>query len=335
MGGVAMRHDVAKQPVQAGSGSGRDAPDEDSLARGQLSFGLRAHHQQQARQQGRQGPGTAPEWQHRSGAHSLLSPDQACQSCTDQQRSRSRPVAQWDARWSCRELPELVSGRARLAGDAWRPGGRRTPQPDETCGQGWRTRISARTDDAGYNAGRGQPRRALCGPSTCAPNAAGAAGGRAAAAAAATHTRAATGHQPACPAAEPRPAYRQEGWCAWGGAGRSVHAAHSAWQPRGWRIGRPAAAHRRPPARCTPPPAGRPTYRPESYSELVGDAVAAVAAAVDDGLTRMEVEFPAVSNVDGACVAPLPQRPCLHWPCVLQPCLWAALHGCACAGGAP
>ncbi|GAB4822300.1 hypothetical protein N2152v2_009346 [Parachlorella kessleri] len=45
--------------------------------------------------------------------------------------------------------------------------------------------------------------------------------------------------------------------------------------------------------------AGRSTYRPNSYSELVNDAVEAVVAAVGDGVTRMEVEFPAVSEVDG------------------------------------
>lgn len=46
--------------------------------------------------------------------------------------------------------------------------------------------------------------------------------------------------------------------------------------------------------------AGRSTYRPSSYSELVQDAVGAVTAAMGDGLNRLEVEFPAVSNVDGA-----------------------------------
>jgi hypothetical protein len=45
--------------------------------------------------------------------------------------------------------------------------------------------------------------------------------------------------------------------------------------------------------------AGRSTYRPSSYSELVEDAVEAVAAAMKDGHNRLEVEFPAVSNVDG------------------------------------
>ncbi len=49
--------------------------------------------------------------------------------------------------------------------------------------------------------------------------------------------------------------------------------------------------------------AGRSTYRPTTYTELVEDAVVAVAAAVDDGLKRLEVEFPAVSNVDGKAVA--------------------------------
>ena len=47
--------------------------------------------------------------------------------------------------------------------------------------------------------------------------------------------------------------------------------------------------------------AGRATYRPTTYTELVDDAVTAVAAAVKDGLNRLEVEFPAVSNVDGGC----------------------------------
>ena len=45
--------------------------------------------------------------------------------------------------------------------------------------------------------------------------------------------------------------------------------------------------------------AGRATYRPSSYAELVGDAVQAVLIGLEDGLDRMEIEFPAVSNVDG------------------------------------
>lgn len=45
--------------------------------------------------------------------------------------------------------------------------------------------------------------------------------------------------------------------------------------------------------------AGRTTYRPKSYTELVGDAVEAIRLGLEDGLNRMEVEFPAVSNVDG------------------------------------
>jgi hypothetical protein len=44
---------------------------------------------------------------------------------------------------------------------------------------------------------------------------------------------------------------------------------------------------------------GRTTYRPASFTELVGDAVQAVRTGLDDGLMRMEVEFPSVSNVDG------------------------------------
>jgi hypothetical protein len=40
--------------------------------------------------------------------------------------------------------------------------------------------------------------------------------------------------------------------------------------------------------------AGRMTYYPSSYAELVGDAAASVAAAMADGLRRVEVEFPPV-----------------------------------------
>ena len=45
--------------------------------------------------------------------------------------------------------------------------------------------------------------------------------------------------------------------------------------------------------------AGRSTYRPSSYTELIDDAVASIVFGIEDGLKRMEVEFPAVSNVDG------------------------------------
>lgn len=45
--------------------------------------------------------------------------------------------------------------------------------------------------------------------------------------------------------------------------------------------------------------AGRSTYRPNTFNELVGDAVKSILVGIEDGLTRMEVEFPAVSNVDG------------------------------------
>jgi hypothetical protein len=44
---------------------------------------------------------------------------------------------------------------------------------------------------------------------------------------------------------------------------------------------------------------GRPTYRPSSYTELLTDAVASIVVAVKDGHKRMEVEFPAFSDVDG------------------------------------
>ena len=45
--------------------------------------------------------------------------------------------------------------------------------------------------------------------------------------------------------------------------------------------------------------AGRTTYRPSSYSELLGDAVEAIRVGLENGLTKMEVEFPAVANMDG------------------------------------
>lgn len=45
---------------------------------------------------------------------------------------------------------------------------------------------------------------------------------------------------------------------------------------------------------------GRQTYRPASFQVLVQDATNAVKAAVKDGLTRLEVEFPALpGNIDG------------------------------------
>lgn len=41
------------------------------------------------------------------------------------------------------------------------------------------------------------------------------------------------------------------------------------------------------------------TYRPESYAELVKDATNSVVAAIEDGITLMEVEFPAVpANIE-------------------------------------
>ena len=45
---------------------------------------------------------------------------------------------------------------------------------------------------------------------------------------------------------------------------------------------------------------GRQTYKPASFQVLVQDATNAVKAAVADGLTRVEVEFPALpGNIDG------------------------------------
>ena len=41
---------------------------------------------------------------------------------------------------------------------------------------------------------------------------------------------------------------------------------------------------------------GRETYQPSSFRELVGDAAVAIAAALEDGENRLEVEFPPVSG---------------------------------------
>lgn len=46
--------------------------------------------------------------------------------------------------------------------------------------------------------------------------------------------------------------------------------------------------------------AGRMTYQPDSFDDLLQDACAAVEAAIDDGQKRMEVEFPPLpSSVSG------------------------------------
>ena len=41
---------------------------------------------------------------------------------------------------------------------------------------------------------------------------------------------------------------------------------------------------------------GRSTYSPQSYKELVKDAVESIEYALDDGETRMEVDFPTLSG---------------------------------------
>lgn len=41
---------------------------------------------------------------------------------------------------------------------------------------------------------------------------------------------------------------------------------------------------------------GRSTYSPESYKELVGDAVESVCYALDDGVKRLEVDFPTLTG---------------------------------------
>lgn len=45
------------------------------------------------------------------------------------------------------------------------------------------------------------------------------------------------------------------------------------------------------------------TYRPASYQEMVADATRAITAALNDGLKRLEVEFPPVPvNIEGSLV---------------------------------
>lgn len=50
------------------------------------------------------------------------------------------------------------------------------------------------------------------------------------------------------------------------------------------------------------PRTGRMTYKPESFGEMVDDAVASVQAGLKDGFLQMEVEFPPVPvALDGTC----------------------------------
>ncbi len=69
---------------------------------------------------------------------------------------------------------------------------------------------------------------------------------------------------------------------------------------------------------------GRQTYRPSSFQELVNDATASVRAAIDDGLTRLEVEFPALpGNIDGECPGLRPSaRHTFRFPQVLMHLLY-------------
>jgi hypothetical protein len=58
------------------------------------------------------------------------------------------------------------------------------------------------------------------------------------------------------------------------------------------------------------PRGGRSTYRPNSYIELITDAVQSIKAGMAEGLTRMEVDFPAVAGVDGGRTSAAAARPC-------------------------
>jgi hypothetical protein len=68
--------------------------------------------------------------------------------------------------------------------------------------------------------------------------------------------------------------------------------------------------------------AGRMTYKPLSYGEMVTDAVESVATAIGDGLRLLEVEFPALpTKVDGARVGRTPI-------CKSRYAVEGALHAC-------
>lgn len=51
--------------------------------------------------------------------------------------------------------------------------------------------------------------------------------------------------------------------------------------------------------------AGRMTYRPESFEVLVEDACASVLSAIENGETRLEVEFPPLPTSVSGEVTPL------------------------------
>lgn len=51
------------------------------------------------------------------------------------------------------------------------------------------------------------------------------------------------------------------------------------------------------------PEFGRQTYKPETYNEMLEDASKAMVRALDAGVHRMEIEFPAVPTTD--CAPPL------------------------------
>ena len=53
---------------------------------------------------------------------------------------------------------------------------------------------------------------------------------------------------------------------------------------------------------------GRDTYQPSSYRELVGDAAAAVATALEAGETRLEVEFPPTPGGVNSALHPSAQQ---------------------------
>jgi hypothetical protein len=147
------------------------------------------------------------------------------------------------------------------------------------------------------------------------------------------------------PSAAPARAARAA--CTHRAAARAASAPAAAPPPPLRRCGAPAAL-RLAPARCRARPAraaaaaadaaagtpssskaagkGRMTYKPNSYNEIVADAVRALQAAIADGERLVEIEFPPLpSSKDGARRACVSQRAALR---ARRPCLrlWLRAH---------
>ncbi|XP_012703071.1 protein LOW PSII ACCUMULATION 3, chloroplastic isoform X1 [Setaria italica] len=73
--------------------------------------------------------------------------------------------------------------------------------------------------------------------------------------------------------------------------------------------------------------AGVSVYKPRSYDVLVSDAARSLACAIDDGKTRLEIEFPARRSSFCCVAVPVPALSSHHrsFPCWFTPCSWVAL----------